>query len=98
MNTEKLRNRLALIDHYKYRYGAQHTYWVHYALRNVARNCWTYKFNYLAKGALAYLTYRQIAAYNHAETESFLTEGQRTQHRLSTLAAAGAFVGTSLIV
>ena len=67
MNTELLRNRLWTIDHYKYRYGAKHTFWVHYAMRNAARHCWTYKFNYLAKGALAYLTYSQWAAYAKAD-------------------------------
>jgi len=67
MNTELLRNRLWTIDHYKYRYGAKHTYWVHYALRNAARHCWTYKGNYFAKGALALYTYSQWKAYVKAD-------------------------------
>ena len=33
LNTESLRNRLWVIDHYKFRYGAAHTYWVHSALQ-----------------------------------------------------------------
>ena len=98
MNTELLRKRLWTIDHYKFRYGAKHTYWVHYALGNAARHCWTYKFNYLAKGALAYYTYNQWAAYNKADEENFLSEKQRTGYRCSVGVAAGAFVGTCLLI
>ena len=98
MNTELLRNRLWTIDHYKYRYGAKHTFWVHYAMRNAGRHCWTYKFNYLAKGALAFLTYRQMAAYAKADEENFLSEMQKTSHRVGISAAAGAFAGTCLLI
>ena len=78
MNTEVLRQRLHVIDHYKFRYGAQHTYWVHFALKKYGQRVWTYKFNYLFKGALAYATWRKVQAYNKADSENFLSEVDRT--------------------
>lgn len=98
MNTELLRNRLWTIDHYKYRYGAKHTFWVHYAMKNAARHCWTYKFNYLAKGALAFMTYRQCAAYSKADEENFLSEMQKTSHRVGIASFAGIFFGTCMFI
>ena len=45
---------MKVIDHYKYRYGEQHTYWVHQMMTKVFRNVNNYKFNYLFKAFLAY--------------------------------------------
>ena len=98
VNAEVLRNRLWVIDHYKFRYGAQHTYWVHYSLRNLGRHVWSYKFNYLAKGLLAYNAYRSYAIYQKADSESFMGESQRNSHRMSILANAGLFTGVCLII
>ena len=98
VNAEVLRNRLWVIDHYKFRYGAQHTYWVHYALRNLSRHAWTYKFNYLAKGLLAYNAYRSFSGYYKADAESFLTETQRNGHRFSILTNSAIFTGACLII
>ena len=98
VNAEVLRNRLWVIDHYKFRYGAQHTYWVHYALKNAAKNAWTYKFNYLAKGLLAYNAYRAFASYKQADAENFLTESQRNGHRINIVGATGLLGGVCMII
>ena len=99
INTEVLRNRLWTIDHYKFRYGAQHTYWLHFALRKASKHMWTYKFNYLAKGALAYMTYAKIQQYNKVDSENLLSEAERSvRFRLPILAHAGAFGFACLII
>ena len=98
VNAEVLRNRLWVIDHYKFRYGAQHTFWVHYGLRNLARHAWTYKLNYLAKGLLAYNVYRSFATYHKADAENFLGENARNGHRMSIVANSGLLAGVCLII
>lgn len=54
MNLEILKHRLERIHHYKYRFGADHTFWVHAVLRNGSTHLYRYKFNYLFKAYLAY--------------------------------------------
>ena len=54
INTSNLQWRLGMIEHYKYRYGADHTYWVHAVLRRANARVMKYKWNYLAKTFLAY--------------------------------------------
>lgn len=68
-----LKNRLWVIDHYRYRYGADHTYWVHSALRRLAANMNRYKFNYAVKGILAYQAYAAYQNYSYVDSMSFLS-------------------------
>ena len=72
LNTQTLKNRLAVIEHFKTQAG-QHAYWPHYAMTNVARHLLKYKFNYAVKGFAAYVVYRDIANYNHLNQRTFLT-------------------------
>jgi hypothetical protein len=65
VNVAALKNRLWTIDHYKFRYGADHTYWVHAGLRRLANNVGKYKFNYIVKAFLAYQAYRQYSNYTY---------------------------------
>ena len=53
VNAETLKNRLWVIDHYKFRYGAAHTYWLHTLLSKTAAQLNRYKFNYGIKLFLA---------------------------------------------
>lgn len=57
VNTTKLRNRLWVIDHYRYRYGAHHTFWLHAAMRKYGTHLWKYKVNYGVKALAAFLVY-----------------------------------------
>ena len=57
VNTTTLKNRLWAIDHYKFRYGAAHTYWVNTLLHRSAVHLNKYKFNYGVKLFLAYNVY-----------------------------------------
>ena len=54
MNAEILRNRLWAIDHYKFRYGAAHTYWVHAALQKFFTHLNKYRNKYAVKAFLAF--------------------------------------------
>ena len=72
LNTQTLKNRLAVIEHFKAQAG-QHAYWPHHALTNVARHLLKYKFNYAVKGFAAYVVYRDIANYNYMSQRTFLT-------------------------
>ena len=74
VNTEKLRNRLAVIDHYRYRYGAQHTFWVHTAMRKHGSHIWKYKFNYGVKAAAFGMIYLSCANYIKDNDENFLSD------------------------
>ena len=60
VNTETLRNRLWVIDHYRFKYGAAHTYWMHTFLGNQASKLRKYKFNYAFKAFLAYQIYANV--------------------------------------
>ena len=99
MNTEILRKRLWTIDHYRYRYGAKHTYWVHFALQKYGKKLWTYKLNYGLKALLFYNAYSQYQRYNKADAENYLSETERTvAHRLPILFSTGAFAGACLLI
>ena len=73
LNVETLRNRLAVIEHYKLLRGEQHTFWPHYGLTNVARHLNRYKFNYAVKAFAAYIVYRDYVNYQHMNSRAFLS-------------------------
>jgi hypothetical protein len=54
LNLENLKNRLNLIEYYKNLHGIEHAYWPHYALGNIGRHLYRYKFNYAIKGLFAF--------------------------------------------
>jgi hypothetical protein len=81
VNAETLRNRLWVIDHYRFRYGAAHTYWVHTFLSRALNNVNKYKFNYLLKAFLTYNVYSRYQTYKYVDDMTFMTENQRGMHR-----------------
>ena len=72
LNSQNLKNRLALIQHYKTVHG-DHAFWPHFFMRRVANHAMKYKFNYAVKGFAAYLVYRDFANYQHMKETSFMT-------------------------
>ncbi len=93
LNTETLRNRLAVIQHYKFQHGAEFAYWPHFFMRNVATHLMKYKFNYAVKGFAAYLVYRSVADYRHHNQRMFLNLDQHGQFFLSIGASTALFGG-----
>lgn len=75
-----LKQRLEAIDHYKYRWGADHTYWVHTALRNSFRFLNKYKVNFAIKGILAYQAWAAYKNYRYVDSMSFMTKTQRASY------------------
>ena len=77
VNAETLRNRLWVIDHYRFRYGAQHTYWMHSLLGKAGNKLFKYKFNYALKGLLAYQVYAHYQTLKRMDEITYLTGPQR---------------------
>ena len=77
LNSELVKNRLWVIDHYKFRYGRDHTYWVNAALRNIFTHVNRFKFNYALKTFFAYQMYLKWSQLRYYEDTMFLTNTQR---------------------
>jgi hypothetical protein len=98
VNAETLRNRLWVIDHYRFRYGASHTYWVHTALSRAFKRVNTYKFNYLLKAFLAYNVYSRYQTYKYVDDMTFMSETQRGMYRFPIVAGTAAFGAVCLLI
>jgi hypothetical protein len=80
LNLENLKNRLNLIEYYKNLHGIEHAYWPHYALGNIGRHLYRYKFNYAIKGLFAFQLYKEIQNYRHLNRVSFMPVDQQMSH------------------
>lgn len=98
VNTAKLRNRLWVIDHYRYRYGAQHTFWLHTFMKNQGARLWKYKFNYGVKALAAFMIYNSYQSYNEADGTRLLTATEQGMYRANILVSAAAATGIYLII
>ena len=98
VNTTKLRNRLWVIDHYRYRYGAQHTFWLHAAMNKYGTQLWKYKFNYGAKAFAAFLIYNSYSTYSTANEVNFLTDKQKAAYAGNGLFCVAGFTGLCLVI
>jgi hypothetical protein len=84
LNTETLKNRLNVIEHYRYINGVEMAHWPHFAMNRFAKHVMRFKFNYAIKGFAAYLIYRDIAQYRQMKATSYVTFQQ-------DVVAGGAF-------
>ena len=98
VNTETLRNRLWVIDHYRFRYGASHTYWVNTLLSKTGSHMYKYKFNYALKAFLGYQIYASYQAYKSVNEMTFMTNPQKGVYGLPIAMSSGAFVATCLLI
>jgi len=98
VNAETLRNRLWVIDHYKFRYGAGHTYWVHSALSRAFKNVNRYKFNYLLKAFLAYNVYSKYQTYKYVDEMTFLTHTQKGALTIPIITGSVALGAACLLI
>ena len=97
MNAQVLKNRLWVIEHYRYRYGADHTYWVHAGLRRLAANVNRYKFNYALKGLIAYQAYSAYQNYSYVDSMSFLSLRKKAEYHLPIIGYSGMFAAACLM-
>ena len=91
VNAAALRERLYYIDHYRFRYGASHTYWVHTALKKIAKQQNRYKFNTLVKAFFAYQTFNAVQTYRYLDQNTFMSQMARAERTLPILGYFGAF-------
>ena len=84
LNVETLRNRLAVIEHYKNIRGEKLGHqWTHHAMNNALRHLNRYKFNYGIKAFAAYVVYRDFAHMKHLKQRMFITNQQEAQFLLN---------------
>ena len=98
VDVQALKNRLWAIDHYKYRYGADHTYWVHSSLRRLFTRLNTYKLNYALKGFLAYQAVSSYRHYSYMDSMSLMSHTERATYHLPIMAYSGAFLGVCALL
>jgi hypothetical protein len=87
-----------MIEYYKFRYGAEHTYWVHSLLKKMARVTNKYKFNYAVKAFLAYNVIAGYRNYRYVESMSFLTLKQRAVHLSPIINNSVIFAATCVLI
>jgi len=98
LNTEVLKARLEVIEHYRYEHGIKMAHWPYYAMQRLSGHLMRYKFNYAIKGFAAYLMYRDLARYSHMRSTSFTTIQQDAYMIGTFLFHAGVFTGVCLII
>ena len=97
-NAANLRNRLWVIDHYRFRYGAAHHYWVHTALSKIAKNVKTYGANYAVKALIGYQIYSSIQTYQHVNQNTLMTTPAKVHYGLPVVFYTGVFGAVSLFI
>lgn len=68
LNTAILKERLADIEFFKYRYGVELARWPHFALGRLGKHLYRYKFNYGVKAFAAYVIYKDVINFKHMRT------------------------------
>jgi len=93
-----LKNRLALIEHYKYQHGVEMAHWPHFALKRAARHLYRYKFNYGVKAFAAYVVYSDYANYRHQQERTFMTLQQQSSFIATGAVHLGALTAICLLI
>lgn len=94
LNSNVLKQRLALIAHYKSANGGHmYQHWVHYALRNMWTHLYRYKVNYAVKGFAGYMVYRDIQNFQHMNSVQFMTYQQQAALARPAALNLGVFLG-----
>lgn len=83
MNARTLKNRLAVIEHYRYRFGVEHAHWPHFMMGRTGNKLYKYKFNYAVKGLAAFMLVKAVADYKHINERAFLSYDKTAEYTLS---------------
>ena len=59
---------------------------------------WKYKMNYGVKALAAFMIYNSYQNYCVADEENFLTETQRSMHRVNILLGGAGLTGLCLLI
>lgn len=76
LNAQVLKERLALIEHYKHANGGhKFAHWPYYFARSAGGHLNRYKFNYGIKAFAAYVVYRDLQNIQHLSKTTWQTTG-----------------------
>lgn len=98
LSHERLTDRLAAIQKYRYIRGLEHTHWPHFLMTRAGQHLMKYKFNYGVKAFAAYIVYRDIAHYNHISSKAFLSYDQQAEIFLRTGAHSAILAALCLYI
>lgn len=98
LNTETLRNRLAVIEHYKYLHGVQRAHWPHFAMQRAARYLMRYKVNLLVKAGAGYLVYNDYQHWRVMHETTLPTLQQEANMFMNMGIHTGAFLGLCFLI
>lgn len=95
LNTQRLKNRLEAIEHYRHKHGQLYARWPHFAMQRLGNHLFRYKVNYGIKAFAAYLAYQEYAEYRHLSQMTIMTHDSELAHYIrlgGKTAAFGALV------
>lgn len=98
LNTQKLKDRLETIEHYRYKHGKMYARWPHYVLDKMGRHLYRYKFNYAVKGFAAFLILQEYSQYKHMNSVAILSVQQDMKFFISVTGKAAAFGGICMLI
>ena len=98
LNTQLLRQRLQMIEHYKYQHGIEIARWPHFFMKRAGSHLYKFKFNYAIKAAALFMVYRDYSQYRYLQTQVFLPIHFDNYCKMSIAAKSGAFVGLCLVI
>lgn len=85
MSLQLVKDRLAMIEHYRAIDTHRIVHWPHYALGRIGKHVYKYKFHYGFKAFVIYMAYREVQNYRHLRTVAYLDMNQTTYHYQSIL-------------
>lgn len=98
LNASVLKDRLASIEYYKFRFGEGIARWPHVLMQRTARHLYKYKVNYLVKGFAGYIVYSDVQHLRHMRTQAFLTYNQEQQLYENIFLHSAFFAGLCLLL
>ena len=98
LNTTILKQRLAAIEYYNMRHGAQYARWPQFWMAQTANKLWKYKVNLAVKGAAAYMLYREVDNYRNLNEKTIMTFQQSFAGFGSIGAHAALFAGVCALI
>ena len=98
LNVALVQKRLSDLEHYKYRFGADHRYWVHAALRRQWTYLNRYKFNLAFKAFLVYQVLRSVQHFRYRNQVQLLSTSEQAVLMGPIAVSSGALAGACLLI
>ena len=98
LNAQTLQRRLAVIEHYRYRFGVEQAHWPHFMMGRTFNALWKYKFNYAVKGMAALALFSAVQDFRNVNSKAFLTYDQAAVYHMKIATQAAVFAGVCAII